>query len=223
LRTENLDFGSDGAQLFARVLDATMLLQLETLLPATAAAGVRIYNDPSLADWLSAGPMGVIAGRLQGAGALPVRAILFDKSPTQNWTLGWHQDRTIAVRHRKDVFGFSHWTSKAGAIHVEPPFSIVERMVTARIHLDPVPEDNGPLLIAPGSHFHGRIDESAIEGLVAECGTFACLADAGDIWLYRTAILHASERARVAGKRRVLQVDFAAEELPGGLEWLGVA
>jgi len=47
-------------------------------------------------------------------------------------------------------------------------------------------------------------------------------AEAGDIWLYATPILHASEAAAEPDRRRVLQVDFSAEELPGGLHWLGV-
>jgi ectoine hydroxylase-related dioxygenase (phytanoyl-CoA dioxygenase family) len=118
--------------------------------------------------------------------------------------------------------GFENWTVKAGAPHVEPPFDLIERMVTARIHIDPVPAGNAPLLIAPGSHASGRIAEGEIDTVVQRCGTHACLADAGDVWLYRTAILHRSDRSVGEGRRRVLQVDFAAEELPGGLEWLGV-
>ena len=43
-----------------------------------------------------------------------------------------------------------------------------------------------------------------------------------DIWLYATPILHASGAALEPTHRRVLQVDFAAGELPGGLKWLGV-
>jgi hypothetical protein len=35
-------------------------------------------------------------------------------------------------------------------------------------------------------------------------------------------ILHASEAARRPARRRVLQVDYAARDLPGALEWLGV-
>jgi len=47
------------------------------------------------------------------------------------------------------------------------------------------------------------------------------LADAGDIWLYATPILHGSKAALESAQRRVLQVDFAVGELPGGLTWLG--
>ena len=118
--------------------------------------------------------------------------------------------------------GFDHWNCKAGATHVEPPFSLIERMVTLRVHFDPVPADNAPLLIVPGSHHVGKIAESAIHSLVEQSDRFACMAEVGDVWLYRTAILHASDRSTTNGRRRVLQVDFSADDLPGSLEWLGL-
>lgn len=135
---------------------------------------------------------------------------------------GWHQDRTIAVRERFDVAEFDHWSRKADAIHVEPPFEFIERMLTLRIHVDPVPSGNAPLLIAPGSHRLGRIPEERMEAVVDQCGSVACLAEAGDIWVYRTPILHASNRARIKTRRRVLQVDFSADNLPSDLQWLGL-
>jgi hypothetical protein len=49
------------------------------------------------------------------------------------------------------------------------------------------------------------------------------VAQAGDVWLYATAILHASDRADNPRRRRVLHVDFAGCDLPGGLEWSGLA
>lgn len=95
-------------------------------------------------------------------------------------------------------------------------------MVTLRVHLDDVPDTNAPLLIAPGSHKVGRIPVERIDAVVDQHGTVACLAKAGDAWLYATPILHASQAAAAPARRRVLQIDFAAEDLPGGLEWLGV-
>jgi hypothetical protein len=95
-------------------------------------------------------------------------------------------------------------------------------MVTVRVHRDAVPETNGPLLIAPGSHRRGRIPASDIQGVVRQCGIVAGLADAGDIWLYATPVLHASEAAVAPLHRRVLQLDYASCQLPGGFEWLGI-
>ena len=61
-----------------------------------------------------------------------------------------------------------------------------------------------------------------IAEVVRRCGSVACLADAGDVWLYATPILHASNTAALPSRRRVLQVDYSSHQLPDGLDWLGV-
>ena len=111
---------------------------------------------------------------------------------------------------------------KAGIPHVVPPFFILARMLTLRIHLDPVGPDNAPLLVAPGSHRLGLIAEPAIAGIVERLGVAACPAALGDAWLYAAPILHASARAARPLRRRVLQLLYSADELPGGLAWAGL-
>jgi ectoine hydroxylase-related dioxygenase (phytanoyl-CoA dioxygenase family) len=186
-------------------------------------AGIRLTGIAVLSALLEAeGAIGECVEQCLGPGTRPVRMILFDKSVATNWALGWHQDRTIVVRERVEVAGFGPWTVKSGLLHVAPPMGLLERMVTIRIHLDPVPATNAPLLIAPGSHLWGRMPEAEIEGAASRHGAFACLAETGDIWAYSTPILHASDAAIEPLRRRVLQVDYAAENLPGGLEWLGI-
>ena len=215
----------DGAQLFPSALDGQDLSALMAALADQPAdqAGVRLFGVDTLRRFLeSSGPIGTIATQVMAGVPRPVRAILFDKTEQSNWSLGWHQDRVVAVKHRVETEGFGPWTRKHGALHVQPPFEVIERMVTLRVHLDPVPATNAPLLIAPGSHRLGRIAEADVPTVVERCGTAVCLAEAGDVWAYATPILHASERSREAGHRRVLQVDYAVAELPGGLEWLGV-
>jgi ectoine hydroxylase-related dioxygenase (phytanoyl-CoA dioxygenase family) len=177
-----------------------------------------------LADLL--GPQGVIGGiaaRFRGGKAKPVRAVLFDKTADRNWGLGWHQDRTICVQARRDTPEFGPWTVKAGLTHVAPPFAFIERMITLRIHLDDVTHDNAPLLVALGSHKLGLIPVGEVGAVVALCSHHACLARSGDIWAYATPILHASEAARYPARRRVLQIDYSADDLPDGLNWLGVS
>ncbi|WP_231635938.1 phytanoyl-CoA dioxygenase family protein [Novosphingobium sp. ST904] len=159
---------------------------------------------------------------LAGLPVRPVRAVLFDKNDRADWSLGWHQDRTIAVRAEADLPGFGPWTVKQGICHVEPPFALIEGMLTVRIHLDPVDAGNAPLLIVPGSHRLGRIAVADVDAIVARAPVFSCLADTGDVWIYRTPILHASHAARPGRRRRVLQVDYAAGDLPAPLEWLGI-
>jgi len=217
----DLDFHEHGA---ARLHGAAVpfLSRLEAIVAKLPGdrAGIRLHGVEGLAELLAPQATGV--ADLLGDDARPVRAILFDKSAAANWALGWHQDRTIAVKARADMPGYGPWTIKAGMQHVEPPFALIERMVTIRVHLDDVPADNAPLLIAPGSHRLGRIAEDALGDVVERCGTAACLAAAGDLWVYATSIVHASATAQGSGRRRVLQVDYSAQALPQGLDWLGV-
>lgn len=185
--------------------------------------GVRLRDAGRATGFLTAdGEIGSVAARALGGEARPVRAVLFDKTAGANWSLNWHQDRTICVRRRIAVEGFGPWTTKGGMQHVAPPFEVLARMVTLRVHLDDVPADNAPLLIAPGSHAQGPISVGDIDTVVSRCGVRTCLAEAGDIWMYATPILHASEAVARPARRRVLQIDYANRPLPGGLEWLGV-
>lgn len=222
---EELTICEQGAQFFKAALSREELRDIQTALADQPAdqAGVRLSGCMGLRSFLTAsGPVGRIPAYALGPKCHPVRAILFDKSAARNWSLGWHQDRTIAVKQSIDVEGFGPWSMKSGMVHVEPPFHLLDGMVTARVHLDPVPVTNAPLLIAPGSHKRGKILAQEIPDVVHQCGVIPCLADAGDVWLYATPILHASEAAKEPRHRRVLQVDYAVGELPGGLQWLGV-
>jgi hypothetical protein len=222
---EELTLCKDGAQLFRAALSMTQLIDLENALPAQPRdhAGVRLSSIPELRPFLGPeGLVGRIPASVLGSACLPVRTILFDKSADQNWSLGWHQDRTIAVKKRIELEGFGPWSIKSGMIHVEPPFDLLTRMLTLRVHLDPVPPTNAPLLVARGSHKFGRIPTAEIPDVVHQCGIIRCLAESGDIWLYATPILHASDAAAEPLHRRVLQIDYAVGHLPGGLEWLGV-
>lgn len=218
-------FDRDGAQRYRAALNDVALSKIKATVSGLPPdrAGLRLVGVAALNPHLFIdGAIGAIGGSVLGAMARPVRAVLFDKTPRTNWKLGWHQDRTIAVRRRVEIAGYGPWSTKSGLQHVEPPFDLLAGMVTLRVHLDDVGADNAPLLIAPGSHRLGRVAEIDIKDVVKTCGTFACLADAGDVWLYATPVLHASNAAATATRRRVLQIDYAACELPGGLDWLGV-
>jgi len=219
-----LTFERDGAERFP-LAAARIVPEIEAIASGLEPdrAGIRLHGIDALPELLAPGTgVGSVAVSAIGPAARPVRAILFDKTATANWSLGWHQDRTIVVSERRNVAGFGPWTVKAGLLHVAPPFDLLARMVTLRVHLDPVGADSAPLLIAPGSHRAGRVAEADIDAVVTACGIATCLADRGDIWLYATPILHASEAAVRPQRRRVLQVDYAAEDLPDGLEWLGI-
>lgn len=220
---EAREFPGNGAAHFRYAVDPAAWLEVVSHLPA-GQAGVRIRGDARIPALISEGSAVFgIAASLIGRDARPVRAILFDKGPGNNWALGWHQDRTIAIALRRDCPGFGPWTIKQGIPHVEPPFPILEAMVTIRIHLDPVDANNAPLLFAPGSHLQGRIVEADYQQVLNACGVRTCLSKAGDVWAYATPILHSSQASTSVNRhRRVLQVDYSAQDLPHGLEWAGI-
>jgi len=218
-------FAEIGALRMHAALGAAELQDLEDAIADLPPdqAGIRLHGNAGIRRFLvPPGPVWKVAAAVLGETCHPVRAILFDKTASTNWALAWHQDRTIAVRQRVEVAGFGPWTVKSGLVHVAPPLDLLEGMVTLRVHLDPVPASNAPLLVAPGSHRLGLIGEHDVKRVVERCGSAVCLADAGDIWLYATPILHSSEAASDPVHRRVVQVDFAVGDLPGGLNWLGV-
>lgn len=218
------EFAATGAVRFFGVLvDALARLENAVAGLPSETAGVRLQANEPLREMLEPnGCVGAIPAQFLGGGAKPVRAILFNKTAETNWSLAWHQDRTICVKTKREVEGFGRWTVKQGFAHVAPPVDLLAKMITIRVHLDDVPATNAPLLIAPGSHREGMVPIGKIEETVARLGTAICLADAGDVWVYSTLILHASAASQQAKARRVLQVDYAAFDLPGGLEWQGI-
>lgn len=221
-----MNLAEHGAQLHAEVIPPDELAHMQAAADtiANGKAGARVFGGPMANMIANAnGALHRVAIDSLGSAAWPVRAILFDKTAEANWSVGWHQDRTIAVRKRCEVAGFGPWSVKDGVPHVEPPIEITAAMVTLRAHLDDCDEDNAPLQVAPGSHRLGRVPSAEIAHAVERLGTARCLARAGDIWAYATAIIHGSDRAHRPRRRRVLQVDYAAQDLPNGLRWLGIA
>jgi hypothetical protein len=160
-------------------------------------------------------PLPELLARLWGSEFGLTRTLFFDKPPERSWMLPWHRDLTIAVRDNSLPSGiFRRPTRKAGVPHVEAPPAILEQMVTMRIHLDDVTEENGPLRVQPGSH---RLSDETV------VGTEKCiLANRGDVLLMRPLLLHSSGHARpgTSRHRRIAHLEFAASpRLPDGYEW----
>jgi hypothetical protein len=212
----------DGAECHPAHLPANEFAQLVALAAVLdgSRAGQRLSGHPALAALTGRqSAMGRLAAQHLGAAARPVRAVLFDKSAANNWPLGWHQDRTIRVRSQASVPGYGPFTRKQGLLHVQPPASLLAGMRTLRAHLDPCPANNAPLKVALGTHRLGLVPENRIAAEVARSEILLCEAGPGDVWVYHTLILHASDRAAAPSRRRVLQVDFAACDLPAPLSW----
>jgi hypothetical protein len=209
-------FGRDGAIKLPGLMRESLdeLIRLETDGP-----GARLRRS-GLIELIA--PTTAAVRSLIGERAKPVRAVLFDKTAEDNWALAWHQDRTIVVRERRDVAGFGPWSLKQGLLHVAPPFEILARMATLRVHIDAVGRENAPLKVALGSHRAGPVGATEAAARAGQHAELICLAGPGDVWAYVTPILHASDRAARPGRRRVLQVDYSADDLPGGLQWAGL-
>lgn len=155
-----------------------------------------------------------------GKQAFPARALLFDKTPQANWKVTWHQDLAITVRTKIEQPGFSGWSQKAGLFHVQPPQEILEQMLTVRVHLDDCPASNGALRVIPGSHSKGRLNSSEIQAHTGTGRAVHCNVGPGGALLMRPLLLHSSSASVSPAHRRVIHIEFAACQLPGGLEWM---
>jgi ectoine hydroxylase-related dioxygenase (phytanoyl-CoA dioxygenase family) len=148
-----------------------------------------------------------------------VRAILFDKSPDNNWLVSWHQDRTICVSHQLHIDGWGPWTIKDEVHHVQPPLEVLNQMVTFRIHLDEATPDNGCLRIIPGSHLLGLLNSSHIAEATRARPNVNCIAKAGTMLVMRPHVLHASSKSESNKQRRVIHLEYSSYKLPAGLRW----
>ncbi|MBI2805691.1 MAG: phytanoyl-CoA dioxygenase family protein [Planctomycetes bacterium] len=178
------------------IYGARNLLQLW---PATA----EVWKQPSLIEILT---------ETLGQGFGLVRVLYFDKPPEQSWALPWHRDAAIAVKNNRLPSGhFSKPTTKAGVPHVDAPDWLLENMLTARLHLDAMTDENGPLKVLPGSHRGG-----------AERGPVTILGQAGDVLLMRPLLSHASNKSHSGTtlRRRILHFEFSGiAALPDGFAW----
>jgi hypothetical protein len=126
---------------------------------------------------------------------------------------------TIAVMDQRSVAGFGPWTVKAGIPHVEAPATLLDRMVAVRIHLDDCGAETGALLFIPGSHKMGKLAAADRKSITASTKSMTCTAKAGNVLLMRPLLLHRSSPARRPVHRRVVHIEYAVGELPGGLRW----
>jgi ectoine hydroxylase-related dioxygenase (phytanoyl-CoA dioxygenase family) len=205
------------------IIDDATIVQLRTAvapLSADGRGGARNLLDVAGVQTLArSAPMRALASAVLGPDCFAVRALLFDKTPEANWKVIWHQDLTIATRTRADVAGYGPWTEKAGVPHVQPPTTVLERMLALRVHLDPCGVENGPVRVLEGSHRLGRLSGAAIERLREEQPEVDCEVVQGGVLAFRPLIVHASAPSTAPRHRRVIHIEFARGELPPPLDW----
>jgi ectoine hydroxylase-related dioxygenase (phytanoyl-CoA dioxygenase family) len=199
-------------------ISAEVLNSIELKLDDTRAGQRNLLALPVIRELAASHLLHALVEPVLGPNPVAVRGFLFNKQPNANWKVVWHQDSVVAVRVKKNVSGWGPWSVKQGVNHVRPPVEVMERMVALRIHLDNCGALNGPLRVLSGTHRNKFLSDEQIRHWPKEHAV-TCIADRGDAILMRPLLLHASSAATVPTSRRVIHIEFAAEDLPGGMEW----
>jgi ectoine hydroxylase-related dioxygenase (phytanoyl-CoA dioxygenase family) len=154
-----------------------------------------------------------------GPAAVPFRATLFDKSPSANWLVVWHQDTALPLRHRQEAPGWGPWSRKAGVVYAHAPTSALSRILALRVHLDDSTGHNGPLRVLPGTHQRGVLTDEDVQQLAREVSPVDCVVSRGGVLAMRPLLIHSSSKSRVETPRRVLHIEYTVSMDPGdGLE-----
>jgi ectoine hydroxylase-related dioxygenase (phytanoyl-CoA dioxygenase family) len=187
---------------------------------ARSRAGARhAMRYPLIASLAGDARLMQIAREVLGPGATPYRATLFDKSPTSNWLVVWHQDTALPLKDRADLPGWGPWSVKAGIHYAHAPSNALDSVLALRIHLDDSTASNGPLRVLPGTHRDGVLSDESVQRLAHEHSAVECIAKRGDVLAMRPLLIHASSKSHTAAPRRVLHIEYAASlHLGQGLE-----
>jgi ectoine hydroxylase-related dioxygenase (phytanoyl-CoA dioxygenase family) len=173
-------------------------------------AGIRhAIKHPAVVELANDERLLKFAGESLGGQAVPFHATLFDKSPSANWLVMWHQDTALPIRERRELPGWGPWSAKEGVTYARAPASSLEKVLALRIHLDDSTESNGPLRVLPGTHGLGVLDEGFIHKLAKEIAPAECLVEQGGVLAMRPLLVHASSKSTNSAPRRVLHIQYA--------------
>lgn len=214
------DLQDKGFVVIRAAISVDVVDRLKVCLGEVEGAGRRgMLRLSEIASFAASDALTAWVSPLLPATSRPVRAIYFDKKTEANWLVTWHQDLSIAVTQRREASGFGPWSVKDGIDHVQAPVSLLEQMLTVRVHLDDADESNGALKVLPGTHRLGILGTGEIARLRSEVPEHLCESKAGDVLLMRPLLLHASGRSKSPTRRRVLHIEYAGCDLPENLEW----
>jgi ectoine hydroxylase-related dioxygenase (phytanoyl-CoA dioxygenase family) len=213
LSTEALNqIAERGYMVVLSCLDGSTVSEFGDLLDA-GHAGVRDLLDvPAIRRLAGSSAVRSLMEPVLGSNCFAVRGILFNKGDDANWKVPWHQDCVIAVAEQQKIPSWGPWSIKAGVHHVRPNSDLMSSMMAIRIHLDEYGADNGPLRVLPGSHKQGFVSDREIQEYPKD-GAVTCIASRGEALLMRPLLLHGSSAAKSPNTRRVVHLEFAADEL----------
>ena len=197
-----------------------LLKELRTANLPRSRAGVRhAMRLPAVARIARSAQLMRIAQEVLSEEAFPFRATLFDKSPTANWLVVWHQDTALPLRERREASGWGPWSIKDGVTYAHATASALSQVLALRVHLDDSTAENGPLRVLPGTHTLGVLTDEAIHELSTQIAAVECSVSQGGVLAMRPLIVHASSKSLSSAPRRVLHIEFAASaKIGAGLE-----
>ena len=168
----------------------------------------RFAHDPTILGFVR---------MILGEFAVPFRATLFDKSPSSNWLVMWHQDTALPLTEKREAQGWGPWSVKDGVTYAHAPAEALELVLAVRLHLDDSNLENGPLRILPGTHRAGVLTDDEIQRFSESVKSVECPVDAGGVLLMRPLVVHASSKSANSKPRRVLHIEYGAQReiLPG--------
>jgi ectoine hydroxylase-related dioxygenase (phytanoyl-CoA dioxygenase family) len=183
-------------------------------------AGVRhALGIPAVAKVARDQRLMEIATAVLGQDAIPFHATLFEKSPSANWLVVWHQDTALPLTERKETAAWGPWSQKEGVNYAHAPAGALERMLALRLHLDDSTVENGPLRVLPGTHNRGVLSDDALHEFSDTITPVECVAPEGAVVAMRPLIAHASSKSMNDAPRRVLHIEYAASrEIAKGIE-----
>ncbi len=198
-----------GFALVQSSLSQEILEELRNTLFHNDSAGERcLLDQPVVRETVLGLKRELIKSGYLSSETLAIQAIAFDKTPTTNWKVAWHQDLMFPFAKPVTAHDFHLPTVKQGIDYARPPASILEQLLAVRLHLDDCNSTNGPLRVSPGTHRAGIFRTSEIPARVAAGGEFTCLAKTGEVLLMRPLTIHASSQATSPKHRRVLHLVY---------------
>jgi len=190
-----------------------LLHEIDELAPRRSRAGVRhALRLAPVAELARQQQMLELARAVLGPDAVPFRATLFDKSPTANWLVVWHQDTALPLCARLELPGWGPWSVKEGIHYAHAPTAALSKVLALRVHLDDSNAENGPLRVLPGTHTLGVLSDDSVHELATRLAPVDCVAPKGDVVAMRPLVIHASSKSQTEMPRRVLHIEYAASD-----------
>ncbi len=178
-------------------------------LPRSRAGMRHAMKLPAVAALAQDARLIGIAREALGAEAFPFRATLFDKTPSANWLVVWHQDTALPLRERHETAGWGPWSVKDGVNYAHAPANALSQVLALRVHFDDSTSVNGPLRVLPKTHTLGVLSDEGLHDLSTQVAAVDCLVPRGGVLAMQPLIVHASSKSQSKAPRRVLHIEYA--------------